>query len=483
MEGKLKAILRVSLALTMTLSLGLLVAFPVGADNGPWIFESSGPFQVPAGVTSITVEAWGAGGAGGGSTNAGFLSGRCGGGGGGGAYARSTLSVEEGQVLQVVVGEGGSGVSGGDGDKGDPSFVGPDTDPGNALVLAAGGSGGKANTAGGKPAGGAGGQAGDSTGDPPVLSGDPGERGATCFTSVSGAGGAGASGGGSGGASQGGAYVTADGNPGNAPGGGGGGARTSQFDGARAGGDGAKGRVVISWGETQECPTISPPTAQYDLAHPDDATTTITWNDALSVTSVRDNGTLVDPTHYTLVGSTLTILDDPYLAGKLTTVGDFVVLTITFDICAPVTFTITAIDTEEQICPTIWPEQEQYDLAEPNDVTTEITWNHASSLESVEDDLGLLDEGLDYTRVGNTLTIMNAYLDDKLTTVGDFVVLAITFDICGPVYFTITAIDTQLPVGLTGYPVNKLAVMAPWIALGTVIMVAAGLLTLRRRRA
>src|SRR5690606_23116438 len=52
---------------------------------------SSGSYQVPAGVSSITVEAWGGGGRGGsrtsGNSNTGF------GGGGGGAYARSTLSV------------------------------------------------------------------------------------------------------------------------------------------------------------------------------------------------------------------------------------------------------------------------------------------------------------------------------------------------------------------------------------------------------
>ena len=43
------------------------------------------------------------------------------------------------------------------------------------------------------------------------------------------------------------------------------------------------------------------------------------------------------------------------------------------------------------------------------------------------------------------------------------------------------AIPPVLVVGLTGYPVNKLAVMAPWIVLGTLILAGASLLVRRRR--
>ena len=43
------------------------------------------------------------------------------------------------------------------------------------------------------------------------------------------------------------------------------------------------------------------------------------------------------------------------------------------------------------------------------------------------------------------------------------------------------AIAPGLAVGLTGYPVNKLAVLAPWIALAAAIVAGAGLLVLRRR--
>lgn len=64
-------------------------------------------FTVPAGVTKIAVEAWGGGGTGG-STVA-YLSGSAGGaGGGGGGYYKSWFAVAPGNVVNIVVGKGGT---------------------------------------------------------------------------------------------------------------------------------------------------------------------------------------------------------------------------------------------------------------------------------------------------------------------------------------------------------------------------------------
>lgn len=63
------------------------------------VFTSSGPFTVPAGVTSVTFELVGAGGNG--ASNGG-------GGGGGGGYARGTYNVTPGTTYSIVVGAGGS---------------------------------------------------------------------------------------------------------------------------------------------------------------------------------------------------------------------------------------------------------------------------------------------------------------------------------------------------------------------------------------
>lgn len=63
-------------------------------------FTQNGSFTVPAGVTRIMVEAWGAGG--GGSS---------GGGGGAGMYLQSIQTVTPGQVLTVTTGTGGANAS------------------------------------------------------------------------------------------------------------------------------------------------------------------------------------------------------------------------------------------------------------------------------------------------------------------------------------------------------------------------------------
>jgi hypothetical protein len=93
--------------------------------------------------------------------------------------------------------------------------------------------------------------------------------------------------------------------------------------------------------------TINPVTADYDLTTPVDVSTTITWNDATSITSIIDDQgtpyTLIENTDYTLSGNTLTILDS-YLANILLASGDDVVLTITFDQGVAL-FTINAIQT------------------------------------------------------------------------------------------------------------------------------------------
>jgi len=103
---------------------------PIGVNpcvSGNTVFVYTGAMQsftVPAGVTSITIEALGAQG---------------GGGGGLGAKMTGTFTVTPGQVLQVLVGGlGGNGGSYGSGGGGGTFVVAP----GNVLLIAAGGGGG-----------------------------------------------------------------------------------------------------------------------------------------------------------------------------------------------------------------------------------------------------------------------------------------------------------------------------------------------------
>jgi hypothetical protein len=70
------------------------------------IFLSNGTFTVPAGVTHVTIEAWGAGGTGGYADRGG---GRAGGGSGGNYAKTVNYAVNVGQGYVVTVGQGGTG--------------------------------------------------------------------------------------------------------------------------------------------------------------------------------------------------------------------------------------------------------------------------------------------------------------------------------------------------------------------------------------
>ncbi|NEV95004.1 T9SS type A sorting domain-containing protein [Psychroflexus sp. YR1-1] len=210
-------------------------------------------FTVPGGVTEITVELWGAGGAGGqGAEKQGTYSG---GGGGGGAYSVQTLAVLSGQTYTINVGAGGSFLTGErDGGLSSVVFVdaglevtanggtaGSNTikNPGSPRVNGPGGAGGSGGTyAGGGGADGSstgGGGGGSSAG-----TASPGE------TAIDFNGAIAPSGGGNGGNGRTGSAGA--GSPGTAPGGGGGGG----FGGGAnntgyVGGAGGDGQVKITY--------------------------------------------------------------------------------------------------------------------------------------------------------------------------------------------------------------------------------------------
>ena len=241
----------------LILLIGLYLCSTLGFTQSSQTFSSSGTWTCPAGVTTITVEAWGAGGAGGG--NASNRDG--GGGGGGGAYSKSTtISVTPGVTYTVNVGTGGTGTALNGTAGGDSWF------DSTSVLLAKGGAGGISGTLVSGAAGGNGGAAGSGVGTTKFSGGRGGAgrnnstgRGgpggssagtaangtsgaATWSTITAGAAPAGGGMGGNGGNS------TLDGNSGSIPGGGGGGAgeRVSSTI-FTNGGDGADGQVIISW--------------------------------------------------------------------------------------------------------------------------------------------------------------------------------------------------------------------------------------------
>ncbi len=208
-------------------------------------------FTVPPGVTQITVEVWGAGGAGGGAT--GNPAG--GGGGAGGGYVRTVnYGVTSGATYTIQVGLGATGSTGNGGAGGESYFGGTST------IKAVGGNGGLRSNTNSSSAAGAAATTSGNIGFSSTFSyyGGGGGTGATGLTAGGGGGSAGSgSDGNPGGVTVGGIAVTggtAGGNGGNNtdgvsggdPGSGGGGGRAgSNTD--RSGGSGGDGQVVITY--------------------------------------------------------------------------------------------------------------------------------------------------------------------------------------------------------------------------------------------
>ncbi len=149
-------------------------------------------YNVPAGVTSVTVKAWGGGGGGGGGNGSTGI----GGNGGGGGYAKAVISVTPLEALTVEVGTGGakgaSDTTGGNG--GGYSAV---KRSATYLVQAGGGGGGggaRGTTNGGNSNGGAGGGTSGVAGSTPTGGGGGGGAGTTSGGTAGAAGGTGAAG-------------------------------------------------------------------------------------------------------------------------------------------------------------------------------------------------------------------------------------------------------------------------------------------------
>jgi hypothetical protein len=217
-------------------------------------FPASGSLYVPAGITTMNAQAWGAGGAGGAATQPLILSGRGGAGGGGGAYVAAAITVVPGATINTVVALQTAGSSGSGANGGHSTITNYET-----IISAAGGSGGTANTAGGSPAPGLGGSVAGSAGTTKTA-GSIGVVGATGLLAilVSGAGGNAANtagGGGTGGAGIASALgaVNSPGNPGIVAGGGGGGGihTNPSASNIENGGAGARGLVILDYICTQ----------------------------------------------------------------------------------------------------------------------------------------------------------------------------------------------------------------------------------------
>lgn len=211
---------------TRLLSLFFLIAFGNSANSqNTESLTGSGTWNVPAGVTSITVKCWGGGGGGGGSStnNSG------GSGGGGGAYSSINIAVTNGWSFTYSVGTAGAGGAATAATKGGNGAA--STFNGNSYSLTAnGGVGGYSNKGTIGSGGTASGGTTNTTGANGVVGGASGGNGGNSPN-----GGTGGTGG-----------TNAVGGIGNPPGGGGGGGEYGGSSGKK-GGNGAAGSITVSY--------------------------------------------------------------------------------------------------------------------------------------------------------------------------------------------------------------------------------------------
>lgn len=113
--------------------------------------------------------------------------------------------------------------------------------------------------------------------------------------------------------------------------------------------------------------------------------------------------------------------------------------------------TVTATEATGAV---IHPERAYYNLDQPADVLTTITWNDCVAVDSIVDGGGsTLVEGVDYTLVPHngraTLAILDDYLAFRLVEVGDEIQMTIRFDSYAPAVFIITAVSEEMAMQYT----------------------------------
>jgi len=184
---------------------------------------------------------------------------------------------------------------------------------------------------------------------------------------------------------------------------------------------------------------ISPDTGSFDMYSPADIQTTITWNNASTVTDVvYSSASLISGTDYTVTGNALTIKKE-YLAKQST--GNLV-LTVEFDEGDAAMLTIDITDTTP---PSISPEHRNYDLSNPQDVSTTITWNSAATVTDVVYGTTPLTTPDDYVHSGSSLTILDTYLSGLSPSAGDELDFIITFDTTDTATLTVHAVENHTP--------------------------------------
>ena len=315
----------ISKKIVFTISLLFTTVF--GISQTIQIYSTSGTFTVPAGVTSIQVEAWGGGGAGGGATK----NSSGGGGGAGGGYVKNTaFTVVPGTIYTINVGTGGLGTTGSGGAGGASWFQSSTT------IKAVGGNGGNSSESNNNTAVGASASTTGNIGWSTSYSYYGGAGGSGGLSGISGGGGGSSAGtltngnapilliGGiapvGGGAGATGSVADANGASSTTFGAGGAGGHSTSPSNPRTGGNGSDGKVIITW----NCPTT------YSLSTTTIATSVCTTNSAtIAVTAATANLPVgIYTVTYDLLGADVAIGNTATMTVTTAGVGTFTTNTL-----------------------------------------------------------------------------------------------------------------------------------------------------------
>jgi hypothetical protein len=179
-------------------------------------------------------------------------------------------------------------------------------------------------------------------------------------------------------------------------------------------------------------PAVDPTQVLYDLDNRADFVETgITWGSASNIAGITEGEDALTRglgNDYIVLGDTLVITDN-YL--RELDIGDEAVLSIDFDDDYTADFVIRVIGTDA----TIFPTDPVYDLDDRADVQTTITWGSATEVVSINetenDNRSIPENGyfVEQTVDGEaTLTIRNAYLEERFERWEDRIVLTVEFD-------------------------------------------------------
>jgi hypothetical protein len=180
--------------------------------------------------------------------------------------------------------------------------------------------------------------------------------------------------------------------------------------------------------------SLDPDNEYYSLGNPADVEFNIVWGAETYLNDIihyywdefddYHELTLVNTVDYTIVGNVLTI-SNSFITSMNPEVGNDLSFQTSFESGWNQNFYINVITSTD---PALLPSSLVYDLSNPENLTTNICFNSASSVSSVSLSAANLILGTDYQIEGTWLTINDSYLTQHLNIVTDEIVLTVTFN-------------------------------------------------------